>query len=105
MDAALRALADPSRRRILRLVRGRELPAGAIAAEFELSRPAISQHLRVLKEAGLLSERRVATSRLYRAREEALQSLIGELETFWDVALADLKREAEKDQRAKERGA
>ncbi len=101
MDAALKALADPRRRRILRLVRGRELPAGEIAAQFELSRPAISQHLRVLKEAGLLQERRVATSRLYSAREDVLRRVILELETFWDVALADLKREAEKEQRAR----
>ncbi|MCH8026328.1 MAG: winged helix-turn-helix transcriptional regulator [Chloroflexi bacterium] len=72
MDLALRAIAEPNRRKILRLVQDTELPAGEIAAHFDVTRPAISQHLRVLKTAGLLSERRQGTQRLYRARPEGL---------------------------------
>ena len=101
MDAALRAIADPNRRRILRLVRGRELPAGVIAGNFALSRPAVSQHIRVLKDAGLLEERRVATKRLYRTREDRVREIIQELGAFWDDRLEALKREAEAEQRSR----
>lgn len=75
MDAALKAIAEPRRREILRLVTSRELPAGRIASHFEVTRPAISQHLRVLLDAGLLTERRQGTRRLYRARPEGLAEL------------------------------
>ena len=68
MEAAIRALAEPRRRRILELVRDGELTAGEIASTFDVSRPAVSQHLTVLKQAGLLAERREGTKRLYRAR-------------------------------------
>ncbi len=74
-DEALRALAEPRRRSILRLVAHDELSAGEIAATFEVSRTAISQHLTVLKTAGLLTERREGTRRLYRARPEGLAGL------------------------------
>jgi DNA-binding transcriptional ArsR family regulator len=67
MDATLQAIADPRRGAILALVRDRELPAGEIANRFDVTRPAISQHLAVLREAGLVSERRDGTRRLYRA--------------------------------------
>jgi len=87
VDAVLQALAEPRRRRILELVRERELPAGAIAARFDVSRPAISQHLRVLKEAGLVSERRNGTRRLYRARPEGLAELRAFLQGYWDDRL------------------
>src|SRR5262249_20403651 len=74
--AILNALADPRRRAILRLVRDVERPAGDIAAHFpEVTGPAISQHLRVLREAGLLAERRAGTRRLYRVRPEGLHEL------------------------------
>ena len=105
MDAVLRALADPSRRRILQLVRDQELPAGHIAARFALTRPAVSQHVRVLREAGLLSERREGTRRLYRARSEAIEALQEELAAFWDSRLAQLKREAEAEQEARDAAA
>src|SRR5260370_6447347 len=75
MDEALRALAEPRRRAILQLVAHHELAAGEIASCFEVTRTAVSQHLTVLKNAGLLSERKVATRRLYRARPEGLASL------------------------------
>src|SRR5260370_35502007 len=72
MDEALRALAEPRRRAILRLVAHTELAAGEIAGCFEVTRTAVSQHLTVLKNAGLLTERKGATRRLDRARPEAL---------------------------------
>jgi DNA-binding transcriptional ArsR family regulator len=75
MDDALRALAEPRRREILRLVAAQELAAGEIAAAFDITRPAVSQHLTVLKHAGLLDERRDGTRRLYRARPEGLANL------------------------------
>jgi DNA-binding transcriptional ArsR family regulator len=103
VDAALRAIAEPHRRRILRLVRDRELPAGEIAARFEVTRPAVSQHLRVLKEAGLVDERREGTRRLYRAREAAISELAHFLEQFWDERLERLRDAAEAARREETR--
>lgn len=96
MEAALRAIAEPRRRRILSLVRDCELSAGEIAAHFDVTRPAISQHLGVLKEAGLVSERRDGTRRLYRARLEGLVELRSFLEGFWDERLDALRQAAER---------
>ena len=94
----LHALADSRRRAILRLVRDTELPSGAIADCFpEVTAPAISEHLRVLREAGLLSKRRAGTRRLYRARPEGLTELRQWLRDFWDDALWDLKETIEND--------
>ena len=101
MEAALKAIAGPRRRQILALVRDGELAAGEIAAHFDVTRPAVSQHLNVLKEAGLVSERRNGTRRLYRARPEGLAELKEFLEEFWDERLVALKREAEKEERQK----
>jgi DNA-binding transcriptional ArsR family regulator len=101
MEAALKAIAAPTRRRILTLVRDDELTAGEIASHFDVTRPAISQHLSVLKEAGLVSERRNGTRRLYRARPERLDELKEFLEELWGVRLQALKREAEKEERSK----
>ena len=95
MEAALKAIAEPRRRQILSLVRTSELSAGEIAGHFDVTWPAISQHLTVLKDAGLVSERRAGTRRLYRARPEGLSDLITFLEGFWDARLEVLKREAE----------
>jgi DNA-binding transcriptional ArsR family regulator len=102
VEAALKAIAAPRRRLILRLVRDDELSAGEIASNFDVTRPAVSQHLNVLKEAGLVSERRNGTRRLYRARPEGLAELRDFLEEFWDVRLEALKREAEKEERKKD---
>src|SRR3712207_1041818 len=99
MEAALKAIAAPRRRQILTLVRDGELSAGQIAAHFDVSRPAVSQHLTVLKEAGLVSERRNGTRRLYRVRREGLYPLREFLEEFWDERLEALKREAEQEER------
>jgi DNA-binding transcriptional ArsR family regulator len=98
--AVLNALADPRRQAILRLVRDQERPAGEIAAQFpDVTGPAISQHLRVLREAGLLAERRDGTRRLYRARPEGLRELRRWLSDFWADALEDLKDAAEQEGR------
>ena len=101
MDAQLRAIAEPRRREILRLVWSKERTAGEIARNFDITRPAISQHLRVLREAGLVSERRDGTRRIYRAVPERLGELRGFLEAYWDDALRSLKRAAEDAERRK----
>jgi DNA-binding transcriptional ArsR family regulator len=101
VEAALKAMAAPRRRAILTLVRDEELSAGEIASHFDVTRPAVSQHLNVLKEAGLVNERRNGTRRLYRARPEGLVELKEFLEEFWDARLETLKREAEKEEREK----
>src|SRR5512133_4026662 len=97
VEAALKALAGPRRRQILTLVRGGALSASENAEHFDVTRPAVSQHLTVLKEAGLVDERRNGTRRLYRARPEGLADLKEFLEEFWDERLDALKREAEKE--------
>jgi DNA-binding transcriptional ArsR family regulator len=98
VDAALRAIAEPRRREIIRLVWSSELSAGAIADRFrEVSRPAISQHLRVLMDADLLTERRDGTRRLYRARRDRIQQLRAYLDAFWSDRLGALKTVAERE--------
>ena len=105
MQSVLDAVTEPRRREILRLIRETELPAGTIAARFtDVSRPAISQHLRVLREAGLVVERREGTRRLYRVRPEGFGGLRAFLEQFWDAKLESLRDAAEHEQRLKDRG-
>jgi DNA-binding transcriptional ArsR family regulator len=99
METALKAIADPRRREILRLVRDEERSAGDIAGHFDVTRSAISQHLKVLKEAELVTERRDGTRRLYRARPEGLAELRSFLEDYWDQGLASLRRAAETEER------
>ena len=91
-DEALRALAEPRRRAILQLVARDELAAGEIAAAFEVTRTAVSQHLTVLKNAGLLTERRDGTRRLYRARPEGLAGLRQFLDDMWGESLEVARR-------------
>ncbi|HXW76683.1 MAG TPA: metalloregulator ArsR/SmtB family transcription factor [Candidatus Eremiobacteraceae bacterium] len=105
MDRAVRALAQPRRREILTLVSSRELSAGEIAAHFDVTRPAISQHLGVLKEAGLVVERRDGTKRLYAARPEGLAELRSFLDGFWNQRLGRLKHLAEAHERSAHRHA
>src|SRR6266704_5861323 len=102
VETALRAIAGSRRREILRLVLDAERSAGEIASHFEVTRPAVSQHLSVLKEAGLVSERRNGTKRLYRARPEGLAELKAFLDEFWGDRLEALKREAEQEERGKD---
>ncbi len=104
MEAALKAIAEPRRRQILMLVRGGEMTAGEIASHFEVTRPAISQHLTVLKEAGLVSERRDGTRRIYRLRPEGVEELRAFIDDMWTKRLATLKDEAEREERRR-RGA
>lgn len=103
IDGVTRALAEPRRREILELVRERELSAGEIAARFDVSRPAVSQHLTVLRGAGLLEERREGTSRLYRARPEGLAGLRDFLNGFWTDRLERLKLAAELEQQRRDK--
>jgi DNA-binding transcriptional ArsR family regulator len=103
MQAVLEAVVEPRRRKILRLVRAGEASAGSIAAHFpDVSRPTVSQHLRVLRDAGLLHERRDGTRRLYRARFDGFTEARAFFEEFWDERLAVLKAETEAEQRSKD---
>ena len=102
MDAALKALAEPRRREIVRLVWSDELPATAIAEHFaDVTRSAVSQHLGVLKAAGLVSERRDGTRRLYQARQDEMRRLRDFLDDYWTSGLDRLRDAAEADQREK----
>jgi len=93
----LEAVANPRRREILRLVWRQELSAGEIAAHFDVSWPAISQSLGVLRRSGLVTERREATRRLYRADREAAGSLALVLEEMWSRDLARLQQAVEEE--------
>ena len=94
MDAKLRALADETRREILGLVWEGERTAGDIADRFDMSRPAVSQHLNMLLGCDLIAVRREGTRRLYIANHRAIADLRSELETFWDASLRRLKVDA-----------
>ncbi|MEZ5669449.1 MAG: metalloregulator ArsR/SmtB family transcription factor [Alphaproteobacteria bacterium] len=104
MDAALKAIADPHRREILRIVRDDERTAGDIAAQFAVSRPAISQHLKVLIDAELVSVRKDGNRRFYRARPETINGVIRFLDRFWEDRLEKLKLAAEAEERARTGG-
>jgi DNA-binding transcriptional ArsR family regulator len=96
VDAALKAIAEPRRRAILRLVWSHELPASGIAERFpDVSRPAISQHLAVLREADLVTERRDGTRRLYRANAQTMAELREFLDDYWTSGLERLRDVAE----------
>jgi DNA-binding transcriptional ArsR family regulator len=96
-NEALKAIAEPRRRAILRLVAHDELAAGEIAAAFDVTRTAISQHLSVLKSAGLLTERRAGTRRFYRARPEGLDGLREFLNDMWAASLDAARQIVEAD--------
>ena len=102
-DEALRALAEPRRRAILRLVAHDELSAGEIAAAFDVTRPAVSQHLTVLKNAGLITERRDGTRRLYRGAPAGLQAVRELLDELWASSLDVARRLVEADAGADKR--
>ena len=99
MDAVLRAIAEPRRRDILRLVWDVERASGDIASHFDITGPAVSQHLRVLRDAGLVTERRDGTRHLFSADRHALTELREYLAWMWDDGLADLKHAAEEEAR------
>ena len=99
MDEALRAVADPTRRAILRLVRDGELAAGEIATHFpSMSRPAVSQHLRVLTDCGLVEVRPEGNRRMYRWRREGLRDAAAFLDEMWSDRLSRLKAAAEREE-------
>jgi DNA-binding transcriptional ArsR family regulator len=91
----LDALGDPTRRAVLELIRGGARPVGEIARELPVSRPAVSQHLQVLKEARLVRDRKDGTRRLYSVQPEGLEALRSYLDGFWGTALAAFKEAAE----------
>lgn len=99
MQAVLDAISSPRRRAILRLVWDRELAAGEIAARFDVSWPAVSQNLKVLRTAGLVRERREGTKRLYRADRDALGPLGAVLRQMWEQDLDALERTIRRDRR------
>ena len=99
------AIAQPKRREILQLLADRELSVGEIASRFDVTQPAISQHLKVLKESGLVTERRDGTRRLYSVRPEGLEDLDGFLAAVLPGRLSRLKSAAEKEARRRGRRA
>ncbi len=104
MLEAIQALAGPTRFSILRMIRWEEMSAGDIAGQFKnMTRPAVSQHLGVLRKAGLITERRAGTSRMYSLRPEGFAQLKILLEDFWDPRLMKLKAAAEKEENKRRR--
>ena len=92
---ALTALGDPTRRAIFEQLRAGPLSVGELADSFPVSRPAVSQHLRVLREAGLVSDRKDGTRRLYRIAPQGVAELRSYLDGFWDEVLAEFKDKVE----------
>ena len=97
----IQALSNETRFKIVDLVREREMAAGTIARRFKLTRPAVSQHIAILREAGLLDERRVGAQRHYVVRSEAFDELAAYIEGFWRPRLRRLKQAAEAVERSK----
>lgn len=97
----IQALSNETRFRIVHLVRQREMAAGTIAKRFKLTRPAVSQHITILRTAGLLDERRVGSQRLYIVRSEGFDELVEYIEKFWRPRLQRLKQVAEAVERSK----
>ena len=104
VDATFHALGEPRRRAILRELGDRELTAGDIASRFAVTRPAISQHLAVLRAAQLVEERRDGTRRWYRARRDGLVPVRDWVGSFWDEQLGALRVAIDDDKRRTEAG-
>jgi DNA-binding transcriptional ArsR family regulator len=96
---AFEALGDPTRRAVFELLRRGPRAVGDLAGELPVSRPAVSQHLRVLKQAGLVTERRNGTRRLYRIDPDGVEALRAYFDAFWADALASFKAAADDEQR------
>ena len=103
MLVKIQALSNETRFEIVKLVREREMAAGEIAERFKLTRPAVSQHVSVLRAAGLLDERRVGSKRLYVVRPEGFDELVNFIERYWRPRLRRLKQAAEAIERGKTR--
>ena len=97
----MNALGDPTRRSIFERLARTSMAVGELAAELPVSRPAVSQHLKVLKEAGLVRERAEGTRRVYRVDLDGVAELRSYFDRFWDQALADFKAEAERRERSR----
>jgi DNA-binding transcriptional ArsR family regulator len=95
------ALADPTRRAIFERLAERPSAVGELAGELPVSRPAVSQHLKVLKEAGLVVDHPDGTRRIYRLDPDGVEALRGYLDQFWNQALVAFKRAVEQDQKEK----
>jgi DNA-binding transcriptional ArsR family regulator len=96
------ALGDPTRREIFERVAQRPTTVGRLASHFSVSRPAVSQHLRVLKDAGLVSDTPVGTSRVYRLEPRGVEAMRDYLDRFWDRALVAFAAAAENEEREHE---
>ena len=99
IDNTFRALADPTRRRIIELVAENGMTAGEIASHFDITRPAVSQHLTVLRNAHLVVESRVGRTRIYHTNPETVDEVVRHLQSFWSDRLDELKRVAEREER------
>lgn len=97
-NRALAALADPTRRQIFERLRGGPKAVGTIAAGLPVSRPAVSQHLKVLKEAGLVRDEAAGNRRVYHIDPDGLGAIRAWLDSFWDDALAAFQAEVERDE-------
>ena len=95
------ALGDGTRRAIVLMLAARPMSVGALAARLPVTRPAVSQHLKVLKDAGLVSEEAVGTRRIYRLDAAGVAALREQLDTFWDRALGDFRHVVERSRRSK----
>jgi DNA-binding transcriptional ArsR family regulator len=104
-DRQLDALGDPTRRAVLAVLRGGSLPVGEIARQFAISRPAISQHLRILSDAQLVTHAADGTRRLYQINPAAFVSLRAYFDDFWTVALEAFARKAERSPNARKKSA
>jgi DNA-binding transcriptional ArsR family regulator len=101
IEKVIQAITEPRRREILSLVRDGEMTSSSIASHFDISAPAISQHLKVLEESGLVIVRREGTKRYYRIRREGFSELKQYIDRFWDDSLLRLKEAAEEEERKK----
>ena len=97
IQTALSALVEPQRRKILMLIHGKELTSSTIAAHFDISAPAVSQHLKILEESGLVNMRREGNRRYYSFRKAGLEDIKAFVDQFWDDALVLLKKAAEEE--------
>lgn len=104
VNTAFRALADPTRRRILELVANGGMTAGDIARHFHTTRPAVSQHLTVLRNADLVVERRAGRTRIYQTNLETVDEVVRHLQSFWAGRLSELKSASEREERHRRDG-
>ncbi|HEX6522942.1 MAG TPA: metalloregulator ArsR/SmtB family transcription factor [Streptosporangiaceae bacterium] len=101
-SAGIAALGDPTRRAIFESLALRPKSVGELAAELPVSRPAVSQHLRVLKDAGLVGDRAAGTRRIYQIRQQGVQAIHGYLDQMWSQAMAAFQAEAERIARSEQ---